>query len=601
VVDVTALLSGGASGSFRTGVNGSAQFETSVTVSSKQTGPPQFKAPVLKRTDFGPNETSITLHAHAKVGVGTRLNLLLFDVTGPYATARAYGAIDADIFDTPCWALHAGVEGELGVKVTSPPLPTIGAVTLADWKSPTASAFDVELDTGACEAPPEVSTLPPGSGPDEIRFATPTYTPWSRTYSSPVWGAIAGTGGNSTVFEELQRTIDGRYVRSGYGVNTLTKLDEEGTLVWARDLQLAPAEPITPLRARSSNDAGIMVVSRAITASIVLTKLAQDGSVIEAHGYDVPGDVCNLGVTALASDGAGGWWVTGSCAGGKSFLLHARGEAATFRLIDLPSSRLNVLEQIAGDAFLAGWITDGLDAMVALRMGPDGSVRWAKRYTGCAAAWDAIPSQAIVGPQGEVTLAGSGGAQHNGTVLRILPDGSVGFAAFPGFGFGAGSAFILDSLVELPTTGYVAGGSFAKFTVEEPEGVPSAALLGLDAAGNILWANRYTFGDTGAYESSGHVAVRLSDDGGVVATTLLRDTADPLGGRLWAFKPFAKDGSITFLPGTARVDPLDVVDLACSFTASDQSVGVEERPIGTRSVVVTSIPVDLGVAQQTVE
>lgn len=604
-VDVTALLEGGASGSFRTGIHGSAQFETSVKVSSRQTQPPQFKEPVLRQTDFGANETSITLHAHAKVGVGTRLNLLLYDVTGPYATARAYGAVDANILDAPCWDLRAGIEAELGVKVVLPSLFGIGEIfdigdiTLADWKSPTVNPLELDLASGDCEAPPEVSTLPPGSGPDEIRFATPTYTPWSRTYASPAWWSVTGPG-NSTAFSELQRTIDGRYVRSGFGLQTITKLDEQGTIVWARDLVLAPSEPLDPLRVRSSRDAGLMVVSRAITASIVLTKLAQDGSVIEAHGYDVPLDVCNLFVTALASDGADGWYVTGQCSGGKSFLLHARGEDATFRVIDLPSSRLNLVEQIGGDAFLAGWVNDGLDALVALRMGPDGTVRWAKQYDGCAQAWDAIPSQAIVGPQGEVTMAGSGGAQHVGMLLRILPDGEVGFAAFPGFGFGAGSAFTLDSLVELPTTGYVAGGSFVKFT-SEPEGVPSAALLGLDAAGSILWANRYTFGDTGTYETSGQTAVRLSDDGGVVATTLLRDSADPLSGKLWAFKPFAKDGSIAFQPGTARVDPLDVVDLPCAFTASAQSVAVEERPVGTRRVDVASTPVTLSIGQQTAE
>jgi hypothetical protein len=64
-----------------------------------------------------------------------------------------------------------------------------------------------------------VSTSPPGSGPDEIRFATPTYTPWSRTYASPAWTSLVGPG-NGAFFTELQRTIDGRYVRSGYGLRT---------------------------------------------------------------------------------------------------------------------------------------------------------------------------------------------------------------------------------------------------------------------------------------------------------------------------------------------------------------------------------------------
>ena len=48
-----------------------------------------------------------------------------------------------------------------------------------------------------------------------------------------------------------------------------------------------------------------------------------------------------------------------------------------------------------------------------------------------------------------------GGAQRNGTFVRILPNGDLGFATFPGFGFGVGSVFLLDSLAELPTTGYV--------------------------------------------------------------------------------------------------------------------------------------------------
>jgi hypothetical protein len=43
------------------------------------------------------------------------------------------------------------------------------------------------------------------------------------------------------------------------------------------------------------------------------------------------------------------------------------------------------------------------------------------------------------------------------------------------------------------------------------------------------------------------------------------------------------------------------VDLPCFFTASDQAVGVEARPIGTRSVDVTSTPVALAVGQQTAD
>lgn len=600
--DVTAELSGGASGKFSTGLHGSAVFETSVTVSSKQTSTPQLKEPVLVSSDFGPNETEVTLQAFAKVGVGATLNLLLFGVTGPYAKAQPYGAIEANILEAPCWNLEAGLEAALGVKVTSPALPLIGSVTLVDWKTPDVEALVLPIASGGCDTPPDASTLPPGAGPDAVRLATPTYTPWSRTWDSPVDGAQAATPGNGVNFSELQRTIDGRYVRSGYGVEALTKFDDAGTLTWARDLTI-DGVPLTPRRVRSARDATLFVADGiAGFAPIVLARVGQDGTAGSARVWDVPLDVCSVDVTALSVDAAGGAWIAGECIGDtRSFLLHATDAGSTFRLVSgVDRLRPNVLEPIAGDVFLAGGTREPGDPMAALRVRPDGGVVYAKRYEGCVEAPDAIPSAAIVGALGEVTIAGSGGAQHNGLLLRLLADGSVGFASFPGFGFGAGSVFLFDSLAELPTTGYVAGGSAVQFTGDEPENVPSAALVGMDAVGNVLWGKRYTFGTAGTHANSGHVAVRLADDGGVVATTLLADALDPfLGGRLWAFKPFAKDGTIDFSAGAVTTTPLGITNLPCAMSDSDLPLTLETIAVPSRVVDVVSTPVGLGTEQQT--
>jgi hypothetical protein len=135
----------------------------------------------------------------------------------------------------------------------------------------------------------------------------------------------------------------------------------------------------------------------------------------------------------------------------------------------------------------------------------------------------------------------------------------------------------------------------------EPDSVPSAGLVRFDGVGNVIWANRYTFGTTGAYSASGHVAVRLSDDGGVVATTLLADATDPFGGlgRLWALKPFIKDGTIDFTPGAVTTTPLGLTNLVCSMTASDRPVMVDARAVPSRAVTVTSTPVSLAVDQHT--
>ena len=603
-VDLTAVLSGGASGTFKTGIHGSAVFHSAVTLSTKSTSPPQLTPPTLKSTDFGLNDTQITLHVEAKIAAGARLNILLFGVTGPYATALAYGRVQADLLGSPCWGLYAGVDLNLGVKVTTPALPFIGSVTLADWHSPDLNPLETSIATGSCASPPNPPTLPPGSGPDANHFAVPTFTPWSRTFAAPVEGALAGSPGNSTIFSDLQRTIDGHYLRSGYGVRQLVKLSDSGSVVWSRELQL-DGSTLRPMRIRPTADGALLVASTSLN-TLVLTRLAQDGSVLDARAFDVSLDTCTMSLTSLSTDGAGGHLVVGGCVGsGKTFLVRAplAGNASLSLLDPGAGGTTNprVVEAIGQDAFIAGQLSDPLDAMFALRLGPQGGVVWSKRYQACLSAPDTIPSAAIVGQREEVTLAGSGGAQHNGMVARLLSDGSVGFASFPGFGFGAGSVFLLDSIAELPTTGYVAGGSTVRFTGMPPENVPSAALVGLDATGALLWANRYTFGPAAAYVYSGQVGVRLSDDGGVLATALVADPAHPLDGFLWAFKPFAKDGSISFSPDAVTVSPLAVTNLACSLTATDKVITVQAATMSPRSASVSSVPVQVISAQQTAQ
>ena len=152
-----------------------------------------FSKPELEKTDFGPNETKVTLHAQAKVGVGGRLNILLFGVTGPYATTTAYGALEADALKDPCWSLHAGVDMDVGIKITTPALPLLGHVTLVDWHALDLTPFDTGIDSGKCATVPDPPELPPGAGPDAKHFAKPTFTPWSRSYASPAEGSIAAS------------------------------------------------------------------------------------------------------------------------------------------------------------------------------------------------------------------------------------------------------------------------------------------------------------------------------------------------------------------------------------------------------------------------
>lgn len=85
-----------------------------------------------------------------------------------------------------------------------------------------------------------------------------------------------------------------------------------------------------------------------------------------------------------------------------------------------------------------------------------------------------------------------------------------------------------------------------------------------------------------------------------MAAALLADANDPFtGGRLWAFKPFAKDGSGDFLPGSVTTTPLGLTDLSCSMTASGRPLTVTTHDVPSHAVAVTSDAVALGVEQQT--
>jgi hypothetical protein len=106
------------------------------------------------------------------------------------------------------------------------------------------------------------------------------------------------------------------------------------------------------------------------------------------------------------------------------------------------------------------------------------------------------------------------------------------------------------------------------------------------------------FGLVGLEETAGTVAVRLTDDDGALATAVGVDATNPLGGRLWAFKPFAKDGSISFTAGAAESAALAIEDLECTLTASDQALTVKGEDIEVEAVAVSSEPIALALEAQ---
>ena len=598
-VEIIAKVEGQASAGFRTRADAAIAFDTSVTLSSKQPGTPQFKAPELDTIEVNAEPPQVTLRASAKAGLGAELTTLIYGVTGPYVSARAFAEVDADAFREPCVTLSAGVEGSLGVKITTPAFLFLDPFELISWETqlgPVERVLDVPVPL--CEAPAGASTLPPGSGPDAEHLANPTFTAWSRTYASPMSNLLSLGGGTSFWLDE-ERTIDGRLVVAARGAEALIKLDENGALVWSRALSVDADDPsavLHPTRVLSMPDAGLLVLAEPRVPPLSVVKLTQSGRVEYRRELVLPDPACYETPVDLASDGGTGAYVVLTCGATRVFIIHlsATGEvldASSFG--DATATRLDptLATNAQGDLFISGRISQPQDSMFALRRDAQGNIRFTNRYVACAEGSDVYPVRAIIESNGDVTVAGRGGAEHNGFLARVKSDGGVGFSAFPGYGFGLGSVFVLDAVAQLPTTGYVVSASAIRFSGPQPyDAEPGIALLQLDSVGQPVWSRRYVlFAEDLSVAEVGHTDLRLTDDGGILVTAAPHVAVAGDTSSLWAMKVPAKDGAIDL--GSSGVSFADqVLALPCSLSALPWTVSVQSEAVTTRDLPTDTSP-----------
>ncbi len=593
-VEIIAKVEGEASAGFRTQADASIVFETSVTLSSRQPGTPQFKQPELEEIDVNAEPPEITLRASAKAGLGAELSTLIYGVSGPFVSARAFAKVDADAFREPCVSLSAGVEGSLGVKITTPAFLFLDPFELISWETALGPVEQVlDVPTPVCLAPPNASTLPPGSGPDAEHLANPTFTPWHRAYESP-FDSLASLGGGVSYWIDQQRSIDGRMVIAGRSADALVKMDEDGSIVWSLGLSVDADDPfgiLHPVRVLSTADAGLLVLAEARLPPLSVIKLTQAGRVEFRREIILPDAGCFETPIGLVSDGGSGSYVVMTCGPRRIFIVHLNAagdvlDASSFN--DALATQINpaLVTDARGDLFISGRISRPLDLMFALRRDAQGNIMFARLYEACAEGSDVYPVSSVVEENGDVTVAGRGGAEHNGFLARLQVDGDVGFAAFPGFGFGAGSVFALDAIAELPTTGYIVSAHAIRFTADPPADAPSIALLQLDSVGQPLWSRRYiievAYGTDPA--QVGPSALRLTDDGGIFLTAAPHTQPTGQEATLWAMKVPAKDGIIDLgEAGTSFTDP--VAALPCSLTASSWDMTLQaESGVTTRAV-----------------
>jgi hypothetical protein len=543
--------------------------------------------------------------------VSASLTATLFNVTGPYATLGLFAALDATTDKAPCWSAHAGIETSLGLRVV-PSLPFIGAVTLFDWSAPPFEAGDIDIAHGDCIHDRNASTSPPGSGSDSSHYAKPTFTPSSMCYLAPADAAsVMALTGDATDWTDLRPTIDGRYVVAGSESQTFFKFAEPGALVWAKQYPVADDGALpTVLRVTNTADAALLAATSTSGApGIGLMKISQAGEALWHKKLTLDdAQACNPNTQAVASAGGGVSWVAGGCVEqSQGWLLRVNDQGVvsdlwTFKDPAGGSITVTALVVVGGEAVVAGSTIPpgGSDTMFAIRFAPNGTVRFANSYTGCATSPDLSPTTGVPGANGDVTLAGSSGGHHNAFVAHLKQDGSVGFQAFPNIGLDVSRVLVLNAIAELPTTGYVAAGSTVDVTAEGADKTPSVAVAGLDGAGDVLWSKRYTLVSPtpGKFLASAFAGEQLTDDGGALVAALAEGEPG-VAGQIWAMKVFAKNGEVALDATKAVSSNLGLKDLACAVTAAPWNVVPASGAFQVAQLATTTQPVALATTLQT--
>lgn len=597
-LEVIAKVEGGASASFKTGVAGHMTITTAVSVSNKTAGNPQFSPPAIKDKGYTVDTPEVGLHAHAQANAGVRLTMPLYGTIGPYATAEATMALEADPSKTPCWSLHAGLESVIGVRITTPALPLLGHVDLVDWKTAPFKAIDEVVASGVCKDPPAGSSrLPPGSGPDAPALRDPLFTPWSHAEEGTVdTSASSGPSVTGIVFSDMQRAIDGRWLVSGSDARSLVKIDDTGKLVWRAAYAASETDTaLSVVRTIPRRDASITaLVTGAVGSSFTLMSIGQSGAVRTAQAYSLPLDVCASPVARLlTTDNGTGVLVFGECQSqGKAFSVHIdrAGNPIEAKLWTVDgAAQLGptafTRTQPNGQLVVAGNYSATADGMYVARIDDSGGIAGADAYTACETAFNLAPTAAIPAETNGLTVVGGSHAQARAFVLRLHDDGNVGFVTYPGMKDGSGPVFVASAVAELPTTGFVMTSSVVELTAEDTaKTVPGIALAGLDAQGHSVWAKRYGLNG----HSSSFPSLRLTTDGGVLVSSLAATlgTPDQTTGATWSMKAFAKDGTVTDPALTSTSLVLDDGPTDCAVTRAPITPHVEDLAVEMAPLLV---------------
>lgn len=589
-VDVVARIEGAASSRFSVGAAASIEATTGLEFGSMSGV--HFEPPVPVY-EFAPTATDVTLSGQAKVGIGPRLSFQLYGVAGPYAGLYATASLDADQTRSPCFELAAGADAEVGFILSLPGLGTI----IREGES--FELFDETIASGNCAQPSGASTYPPGEGPDPEHLLNPTFDPWAWTYDTPVSRMPHQSGDFAWV--DVDRSIDGNWVISGSGLGTLTKLDANGEVVWARQY----VDPDTNhaydvKRTAPTLGAGLLV----IVEPYGLMEVGQSGGVKWATRFSALEELTDTGPNGWASDqrtffdmcsdSDGGFVVAGS-------FQHADGEDPAAWILrvdrhgDIVSSSLyradRALYPLALVPLIDGVFVAGMDwngerrGLWLSRIGSDGVVQWAKRFEGCEgigyanAGMQPFEARSLSG--GGILVAGAIDQERRSFVMEVTADGAVQWATSQ-WANDPLSSLTIHEVRELPTTGFVAAGRYQHQFDED-----RLFLAGLDAKGRTQWLRAYgqRGDDPGIGADQQFPGMQLTDEGAVIVAGYTNAPMPAADSNLWVFQAAAKDGSVSFGPGQGESDEFPHATIDCTLAPLPLALTLEEFDLGPGTFV----------------
>jgi hypothetical protein len=424
----------------------------------------------------------------------------------------------------------------------------------------------------------------------------------------------------------VEPTIDGRFVVAGTASKALLKIDELGNVVWAKSYRAAEHfgltflfDTVLPTATASAKNGTLFGIAH----PWVVLELEQDGKLIRARRFDVPHHGRTLRLVGIAPADDGGFFVAGNRADDASDWLDdvdafiarfdVNGELVwAKRFGDAGQSELvRTVFAYEGGVVIGGTTHAGTHAGVTevdyrawvARFDGSGNPIWANRLRSkvCSSIYDSHShvTTGLVARDGDLILGGFIEAANDDSLFfKLKPDGTLAWHATETDVHILQSGFEVTSLVELPTSGYLAAGH--RYDYDSSTMYPGVFVGALDGVGRFQWLQFYDAGASLGFENVDSMPfLQLTRDGGALVTAYSQPLAPDNKG-LWIFKVPAKDGLIEFGAG------LDVVRQAKAWKTADDCLEVEARSAGVRNDAAALVPLALSfesitsnVAQQT--